>query len=378
MKIAELVHGLPHGAFTILESMADGVYVTDHKRRILYWNPAAERITGWSADRVVGRPCSDNFLCHEDSAGTPLCEEEHCPLHRAMLTGIPSTEPIQVFAHCRDGSRLAVQVNVAPVRNATGEVIGGVEIFRDVSPQMRDLQYARAIQAQAMQLPAKADPRLSFAVRYQPHGLVGGDFCTVERLDADRYVFFIADVMGHGVQAALYTMHLHALWESNRRLLARPASFFATLNQSLCRLFQRGQPFAHGTFGLIDLASRGLILVNAGGPPMLLSTNNDVVLHQFDGLPLGMDPEFLYETQLLPLAEGDGLLFCTDGLLKIPDRHQRSMGAHGLARLVEQRGFPADEEALSSLYQEILQRSNLIALGDDCTILAISLHTEGR
>lgn len=371
-------HELRHGAFNILESMADGVYVTDCRGRILYWNPAAERITGWSADQVVGRSCSDNILCHEDCLGTPLCNKELCPLLRAMVTCTPSTEPCQVFAHCRDGRRLPVEITVAPVCDESGVVIGGVQIFRDVSTQMRDMEYARAIQAQAMQLPADPDPRLAFAVHYQPHGMVGGDFYTVERLDANRYVFFIAAVTGHGMQAALHTMHLHALWENNRPLLARPASFFTTLNRNLCRLFKNKEFFATATLGIIDLASRGLILANAGGPPMLLAGDNTVVLHDFSGLPLGTNPEYLYETQLLHLTRGDQLLFCTAGALTLSSPQATIAGAADLATLVTEQGFPADKANLVHLYQTLLQRSGLAAPRDDYTLLAIRLSEEER
>ena len=36
----------------VLDSLADGVYITDLKRKILYWNKAAEKITGWTAEDV--------------------------------------------------------------------------------------------------------------------------------------------------------------------------------------------------------------------------------------------------------------------------------------------------------------------------------------
>ena len=98
----------------VLDSVHDGVYVTDSRRQITYWNPAAERMTGWSAEDIVGRTCYDDVLCHEDKDGRKLCGEEHCPLHRAIVTGNSSTLPIIVFAQCKDGDRIPVRVSVAP------------------------------------------------------------------------------------------------------------------------------------------------------------------------------------------------------------------------------------------------------------------------
>lgn len=56
----------------LLLSLQDGVYFLDHDRRITFWNPAAERITGFSADDVVGSRCSDNILIHGDDVDALL------------------------------------------------------------------------------------------------------------------------------------------------------------------------------------------------------------------------------------------------------------------------------------------------------------------
>jgi PAS domain S-box-containing protein len=51
----------------IFESLNDGLYFVDRDRVITYWNKAAEKISGFTAEEVVGRPCSDNILNHVDS-----------------------------------------------------------------------------------------------------------------------------------------------------------------------------------------------------------------------------------------------------------------------------------------------------------------------
>jgi diguanylate cyclase (GGDEF)-like protein/PAS domain S-box-containing protein len=113
---------------TVLESLDEAVYVVDRERRILYWNAAAERISGYSREQVVGRHCFDGILGHVDAAGTSLCHGE-CPLSRAMDEGCRRRE--EIFLHHRDGHLIPVSVRVAPVSNATGEVVGAVEIFSD-------------------------------------------------------------------------------------------------------------------------------------------------------------------------------------------------------------------------------------------------------
>lgn len=53
-----------HAAFRTcaVDNLHDGVYFVDSSRQILYWNQAAERISGYTAAEVLGRPCFDNVL----------------------------------------------------------------------------------------------------------------------------------------------------------------------------------------------------------------------------------------------------------------------------------------------------------------------------
>ena len=99
----------------IIDSLSDGVYVCDRERRITYWSKSAERITGWTAEDVVGRQCFDDVLCHVDKDGHRLCGEEFCPLHRAIITATGSKGSLLVYAKGKDGRRIPMQVSVAPI-----------------------------------------------------------------------------------------------------------------------------------------------------------------------------------------------------------------------------------------------------------------------
>ena len=355
----------------ILAGISHGIYVTDLERRIVYWNEAAEEITGWRASDVVGRSCKDNILRHTDKEGRELCGKESCPLQRAMVTGSGSATSSVVFAQKKEGGRLPVQVSVSPIRNEQGTVIGGVEVFQNFSSQIRDLERARQIEALSMAMPPDDDPRLRWAFHYAPHDIVGGDYATVAQIDRDRYAFLVADVMGHGVAAALYAMHLHSLWESNRRLLDQPAPFMAALNRNLCQLVRDGESFATCLFGLIDLEAKTVALCGAGSPPLLLVREKETRPIKMAGLPLGMMPETEYETNLLSLCPGDGLLLCTDGAMEVTDSRGRMLGSDGLAQLVDTHGFPDSEQKMQQLVERILLFSNDIRLPDDLTMLSV-------
>ena len=221
------------GVREILDTLPDGTYVTDADRRILFWSRSAMRLTGWPAEEVVGRTCSDNLLVHIDKDGHRLCGQEHCPLHRSIVTGTVSPEPLLVFVQHKQGHRIPVEVSVAPIRNAGGQVVGGIEVFRDLTAVMEDLRRARLIQNHTLESQLPTDDRIRFEVRYSPEEIVGGDFYRVEALDPDHYAVMVADVMGHGVASALYTMQLRSLWEDCRPQLVAPTAFMGELNRRL-------------------------------------------------------------------------------------------------------------------------------------------------
>ena len=131
---------------------------------------------------------------------------------------------------------MPVQVTVAPIRDDAGRVVGGVEVFRDISAGLRELQQAQAIQTISLEHELPDDERIRFATHYLPHDIVGGDYFGIRRLGADQYGVFLADVMGHGLAAALYTMHLSSLWDRYHSRLAGPAEFAAKLNAELSRV----------------------------------------------------------------------------------------------------------------------------------------------
>jgi diguanylate cyclase (GGDEF)-like protein/PAS domain S-box-containing protein len=113
---------------TVVENLFDGVYYVDRKRTITYWNPGAERISGYPADEVVGRRCYDNILGHVNEHGDKLCLTT-CPLVRAMAQrrGVEQ----EVSLRHKDGHRVPVHVRCQPVRDHEGAVVGAVEIFND-------------------------------------------------------------------------------------------------------------------------------------------------------------------------------------------------------------------------------------------------------
>jgi len=365
---------LPISTEDILDHMSEGVYVCDRNRRIVYWSKSSERITGWRSEDVLGRTCHEDILCHEDKDGHRLCGKEYCPLHRTMITGVTSTTPIIVFARAKDGHRIPMQVTTAPLYDAAGKVIGGIETFRDVSPMLEDLERAKRIQSQNIRHKLPDDPRLRFATFYMPHDIVGGDFYAVKALDADRYGFFLADMEGHGVADALYTIHIGMLWERHYPLLENPARFAATINKELVSVFGEITTFAAATCGVIDARNATLRLAGAGGPPpLIMDKNGNPKKFKSKGITLGVMEDIpdaaAYHEQTVALAPGDAILIFSDGAFEIHNGKDELMGLDGFINILTDLNYPRKPLKMDALELALLKFSNDIRLQDDITII---------
>lgn len=115
----------------ILDNLYDGLYTVSLERKILYWNKAAENLTGYTAAEMTGCYCYDSPLKHVDREGNDLCRDG-CPLTWAMSHRCKHED--EIFFRHRDGYRVPINVRVSPIYDPDGRVEGASELFRDNTP----------------------------------------------------------------------------------------------------------------------------------------------------------------------------------------------------------------------------------------------------
>jgi PAS domain S-box-containing protein len=109
---------------TILDSIADGVFTIDLDFNITYFNSAAQKITGVPGDQALGQKCFDVFRAN-------ICQT-NCALGQTMETGKQRINlPIDIL-NC-EGYTVPASVSTSVLKDSEGKIIGGVEIFRDLS-----------------------------------------------------------------------------------------------------------------------------------------------------------------------------------------------------------------------------------------------------
>ena len=108
----------------IFDSIEEGVFTVDLEWQITSFNRAAEKITGISRKEAIGRQCLDVFK-------TNACKT-NCVLRSALKSNQPVFN-IPVYMIRSDSKRIPIAVNATILRNHKGEMVGGVETFRDLS-----------------------------------------------------------------------------------------------------------------------------------------------------------------------------------------------------------------------------------------------------
>ena len=114
----------------ILDVLDQGVFTVDGNTCISSFNQMAERITGYAADEVIGVRCAEVFR-------TDLCDQV-CPLRLSIASRRP-TRNREIHIKAKDGHAIPISVSTAPLLTRGGKLLGGVEVFRDLT-QIQDLK----------------------------------------------------------------------------------------------------------------------------------------------------------------------------------------------------------------------------------------------
>ena len=247
-------------------------------------------------------------------------------------------------------------------------------VLRDAQSRSEgELGAARAIQLGM--LPdraalAKLDPRIDIAAQLEAAKSVGGDFYDIIPLDADRVMILIADVTGKGVPAALFMALSKAL--SRSVMLRSPgdlADTAAMLNAELMR-DSGDQLGLTMLLCLIDLATGGVEMVNAGHDnPLRITNTGEVIEEPLEGGPPFCIMDYPWPAEHLTLLPGEALVLITDGVTEAQNRQEQLFGTKRTrdALITDQSSAAA---MVSTLCGEVRTFEDGADASDDLTVVA--------
>jgi hypothetical protein len=167
------------------------------------------------------------------------------------------------------------------------------------------------------QLPNSDEVR--WATLFLPAEWVSGDIYNIVRLDEQHIGFYVADVVGHGIPAALLTIFvkqalvMRETIESNYRIFP-PAEVMNNLNARMAAQKLSGYQFATCCYCLLNLKTLHLTYARAGHPyPVLVRPREEPLQLEIRGSLLGVFEQSEYGQQTIQLQRGDKFLLYSDG-----------------------------------------------------------------
>jgi len=118
---------------TTLRSIGDAVIATDAEGLVTFMNPVAEGLTGWDESETAGKPLEDIFNIINDQTGG----RAENPVARVLREGVVVGLANHTVLIAKDGTKRPIADSGAPIRDAKGEIIGTVMVFRDITESNR-------------------------------------------------------------------------------------------------------------------------------------------------------------------------------------------------------------------------------------------------
>jgi sigma-B regulation protein RsbU (phosphoserine phosphatase) len=241
----------------------------------------------------------------------------------------------------------------------------------------RDLQAGAELQHTLLPPPQYCPAGYASAWLYRPHSIVAGDMLNLFERDENTLVFYLFDVVGHGIRSALLTVSITKMLTSPGRFTESMAPSLASAEamlQSLNDRFQSVDTSQYFTlvYGTIDRATGLVHLGQAGHPPPVLVRPDGTSSHVGEGgIPIGWLPDTDFATYDFELAPGGRLVVYSDGVSECENPEGEMFGKERLAaHFVEMRHLPL-ADSVAALERKLDAWAHGARIADDVSLLAI-------
>lgn len=320
--------------YHVLESMADWVRVLDRNGQVVYANKAMKETLG---NDIIGREC--NIYCEQEE---PCC---FCIVERS-IQGEETIQKEEVI-----GGRY-YSVKASPIKDENGEILGAVEVFRDVNRERsleknlrqknekmsKDLKIARKIQEKI--LPKKGQiGKLYIDYIYKPSEMLSGDMFDIFQIDDENIGIYISDVSGHGVAASMMTMFIRQSMRFIKDDILSPSLALAELHRRFSTLELEIDKYFTIFYGVFNKKTYEFKYANAGHNSIPIRYNeDDSIIDRLEnsGFPISLlFEEVDYKEKKTQLREGDKILFYTDGVTEVRNSKDVEFGIENIIKSIK-------------------------------------------
>ena len=233
----------------------------------------------------------------------------------------------------------------------------------------RDLEMASLVQKSLLPKENLNLQGWDISYKYQPLGLVSGDYCDLISIDNKEFYFILGDVSGKGIAASMLMTQLHAMFRS-----------FVSLNLPLVQMVERiSSIFCESTmpmhFATLVCGKASdtteVEICNAGHLPPLLIQSNSLIDIQATGLPVGMFCNEEFSSTKFQLNPNDTLLLFTDGLTEAENNFGDDYGKDRLTNLLFNHSLEPLDKIIDSIVKDLSSFQRGKQLSDDLTLMLL-------
>jgi len=262
------------------------------------------------------------------------------------------------------------------------------EVLRAANTRMKESLLAAA-KIQRSFLPERVpdSPGAEFAWVYEPCDELGGDTLNVVPLDDSHVGIYICDVSGHGVPAALLSVHLSRFMtrlDGARSVLRKkngggeyevtsPTDVAAELNRHFVFNNSSTQYFT-ATYGVLDLEKREFRFTSAGHPGPLVISGGKGSLYKARPPAVGFLPDAEFQEETVSCKAGDRLYFYTDGIFEVADRNGEEFGQQRLCDVLANAADQPLDESLRCIVRAVKAWAEGEPFADDVSLIGVEVR----
>ncbi|MGQ9842524.1 MAG: PP2C family protein-serine/threonine phosphatase [Spirochaetota bacterium] len=237
----------------------------------------------------------------------------------------------------------------------------------------KELEIARTIQNKLLPTVIPSVKGMDIAIRFKPALRIGGDIYNIFHLK-DGVVIFLADVVGHGISAAMIASMVNVLFKMFQMLSVDPGLLLRCLNINICNMLP--QTFVTAACLYINTYEKFVRIARAGHPSVIIQKGDGTVVEYMPkGKALGLKTDNQYETLNHAVSSGDKILIYTDGIVEAIDIHKNMFGTERLIQIVKNTLKASCAESLETIYSELICFvGDESALEDDVTLITIKIE----
>lgn len=208
--------------------------------------------------------------------------------------------------------------------------------------------------------------------RFLPSTQLGGDALGYGWIDSQHFVFYLLDVCGHGVGAALLSVSILNVIRSQSLPdvdFCEPAAVLQALNEAF-PMEENHEMFFTIWYGVYDAAHFTLRYANGGHPPPVFknAAGNTASLLESIGTVIGATPSPRFEQKEMNVGPGDELYLFSDGVYEVRNAQGEMLGIQRLAAWI---GHDRGVQAVGGLLSKIQEWQASVRFVDDFSLLAL-------